>query len=169
MGKNKSGNKIGMILIIVLLVALLVLFAVGFAFLYKAMNKANEGGETNVVVEQQLAIEDITNFPLGDVIVTNLLEGPDKKEHVIKLTVSSLGINNSKDTSKEAGKLIPTLEAQKPIIKDTIIGICRSKTYEELNMTDARVVLKNEILVKLKEIFSTDLIVDVYIDEIFVQ
>ncbi|WP_250278427.1 flagellar basal body-associated FliL family protein [[Clostridium] colinum] len=164
MGKN----KVGMILIIVLLVILLVLFAVGFGFLYKAMNKANQGDEANVVVQQELKIEDITNFPIGDPIVTNLLEGPDKKTHVIKINVS-LGINTSKDTAKDAEKLIPTLEAQKPVIKDTVIGICRSKTYEELNMTDARVVLKNEILLKLQEIFSTDLIVDVYVDEIFLQ
>ena len=55
MGKN----KIGMILIIVLLVSLLILFAVGFTFLYKAMNKANEGGGNNIIVQQELSMEDI--------------------------------------------------------------------------------------------------------------
>lgn len=164
MGKN----KIGMILIIVLLVSLLILFGVGFTFLYKAMNKANEGGSNNIIIQQELSIEDITSFPVGDPIVTNLLEGPDKKDHVVKINVN-LGINTSKDTSKEAEKLIATLEAQKSVIKDIIIGVCRSKTYEELNMTDARAVFKDEILLKLQEVFATSLIVDVYIDEIFLQ
>lgn len=164
MGKN----KIGMILIIVLLVSLLILFAVGFTFLYKAMNKANEGGGNNIIVQQELSMEDIKNFSIGDPIVTNLLKGQDKKDHVVKIDVS-LGINTSKDTSKESEELIATLEEQKPVIKDIIIGVCRSKTYEELNVTDARVVFKDEILLKLQETFDTNLIVDVYIGEIFLQ
>ncbi len=164
MGKN----KIGMILIIVLLVSLLILFAVGFTFLYKAMNKANEGGGNNIIVQQELSMEDIKNFSIGDPIVTNLLKGQDKKDHVVKIDVS-LGINTSKDTSKESKELIATLEEQKPVIKDIIIGVCRSKTYEELNVTDARVVFKDEILLKLQETFDTNLIVDVYIGEIFLQ
>ncbi len=164
MGKN----KIGMILIIVLLVSLLILFAVGFTFLYKAMNKANEGGGNNIIVQQELSMEDIKNFSIGDPIVTNLLKGQDKKDHVVKIDVS-LGINTSKDTSKESEELIATLEEQKPVIKDIIIGVCRSKTYEELNVTDARVVFKDEILLKLQETFATNLIVDVYIGEIFLQ
>lgn len=164
MGKN----KIGMILIIVLLVSLLILFAVGFTFLYKAMNKANEGGGNNIIVQQELSMEDIKNFSIGDPIVTNLLKGQDKKDHVVKIDVS-LGINTSKDTAKEAEELIATLEEQKPVIKDIIIGVCRSKTYEELNVTDARVVFKDEILLKLQETFATNLIVDVYIGEIFLQ
>ena len=161
-------NKIGMILIIVLLVSLLILFAVGFTFLYKAMNKANEGGGNNIIVQQELSMEDIKNFSIGDPIVTNLLKGQDKKDHVVKIDVS-LGINTSKDTSKESEELIATLEEQKPVIKDIIIGVCRSKTYEELNVTDARVVFKDEILLKLQETFATNLIVDVYIGEIFLQ
>lgn len=164
MGKN----KIGMILIIVLLVTLLVLFAVGFAFLYKAMNKANEGPNSNITVEQIIPIEDIANFSVGDPIVTNLLEGPDKKEHVVKLSVN-LGINASKETAKDAEKLMTTLETQKSVIKDIIIGVCRSKTYEELKTTDAQGVFKEEILLKAQETFATNLIVDVYIDEIFFQ
>ena len=157
-------NKMGMILIILLLVILLVLFAVGFAFLYKAMNKTNEGGEANVTTQQVLAIEDITPFSVGEPIVTNLLKGPDNKEHVIKISVN-LGVN----TSKEGEALLSTLETQRVVVKDTIVGICSNKTYEELSVSDARTLLKNEILVKMQEVFATDLIVDVYIDEMFTQ
>lgn len=161
-------NKMGMILIIVLLVTLLVLFAVGFAFLYKAMNKTDEEGTANVTTQQVLSIEDITPFSIGEPIVTNLLKGPDNKEHVIKISVN-LGINTSKDTAKDAETLLATLETQKVVLKDTIVGICSNKTYEELSMADARTVLKNEILLKTQEVFNTDLIVDVYIDDIFTQ
>ena len=161
-------NKMGMILIILLLVILLVLFAVGFAFLYKAMNKTNEGGEANVTTQQVLAIEDITPFSVGEPIVTNLLKGPDNKEHVIKISVN-LGVNTSKEVAKDGEALLSTLETQRVVVKDTIVGICSNKTYEELSVSDARTLLKNEILVKMQEVFATDLIVDVYIDEMFTQ
>lgn len=166
-----SKNKMGMTLIILLLVVLLVLFAVGFGFLgflYKAMNKTNDATDTNIVVQQTVPIEDITVFPLGETIITNLLKGPDQKEHVIKISVN-LGINTSKETSKEAENLISNLELQKTIIKDTIIDICRNKTYEEMEMTNAKTVVKDEILASLQEIFATNLIVDVYIDDFFTQ
>lgn len=163
MGKN----KIGMTLIIVLLITLLILFGVGFTFLYKATNKASQFDTQVVVVEQEVAIEDITNFSIGAPIVTNLLEGPDKKEHLIRLSVS-LGINTSKKVEKDAKELITILEEQKSIIKDTIVGICLNKTYEELSQ-NGRAILKDEILLNLKEKFNTDLIVDVYIDEYFRQ
>lgn len=164
MGKN----KMGMVLIIILLVALLVLFAVGFAFLYKAMNKTNGGVDNQITVEQTVPMEDITTFSIGDPIVTNLLKGPDGKDHVVKISVN-LGINTSKKASKEAEKLLATLESQKTVVKDIILGVCRSKTYEELNETDARLVFKDEILLKIKEAFATNLIVDVYIDDILLQ
>lgn len=163
-----SKNKMGMTLIILLLVVLLVLFAVGFGFLYKAMTKTNNDTDSNIVVEHTVPIGDITVFTLGETIITNLLKGPDQKEHVIKISVN-LGINASKDTSKEATKLISTLELQKTVIKDTVIDICRNKTYEEMEMTNAEAVVKDEILASLQETFETNLIVDVYIDDFFIQ
>lgn len=162
-------NKVGIIVIIVLLVVLLLAFGVGFFLLYKATTNTTNEGQANVIVQQEVAIEDITNFAvLEEPIVTNLLKGPDKKDHIIKLGFS-LGINTSKKTSKEAGKLMTLLETQKSIVKDTVIGICTNRTYEELQTTDARLLLKEEILKSLQETFSTDLIVDVYIYDFFTQ
>lgn len=164
MGKNKTG----MTLIIILLVILLILFGVGFASLYKVMNKANMNFTSNAVFKGQISMEDVTNFSLGDPIVTNLLEGSDKKRHVIKIS-ASLGINTNKKVAKEAEALLGTLEAQKVVIKDIIIGVCRSKTFEELNKSDARQILKDEILLNLQNTFDNNLILDVYIDEIFLD
>lgn len=164
MGKN----KIGVILIVVLLVLLLASFIGGFIFLYKTMNKP-EVPKGSAVVTQEVAIEDITNFLVGEEpILTNLLQGPDKKSHVIQVNVS-LGVNTSKKVKKDAEKLLALLEVKKVIIKDIIIGVCRSKTYEELNKGDASAIIKDEILIKLKKRFETELIVDVYIDNIFIE
>ena len=160
-------NKLGMILIIVLLVILLILFGVGFTFLYKALMKTNNVNQNTVVVEQELPIEDITNFPIAEPIATNLLEGPDKKEHLLRISVN-LGINTSKKEAKNAKKLMPLLEERIPIIRDTIVGVCNNKTYEELSK-NGRDILKDEILLKLQEVFSTELIVDVYINDYLIQ
>lgn len=166
MGKNKTG----VILIVVLLVALLVLFIFGFFALYKALNKANsDEPNASVVLSQEVPIEDITNFAVKEEpIITNLLKGPDKKEHIIKFNVS-LGINTSKKVKKEATKLLTTLETQKLVIEDIIIGVCLSKTYEELSDNNARTILKDEILAKVQQAFNTNLIVDVYLSDLLIQ
>lgn len=164
MGKN----KIGMILIIALLVILLILFGAGFWLLYSTINKANDTESNNTYIEE-ISEEDITIFSVGESsVITNLLEGPDKKKHVIKIKVS-LGINNSKKKAKDATELITLLETKQPFLKDTIINICRNKTFEELNRNDAQAIIKDEMLLRLKEAFKTDLIVKVYIDEIILD
>lgn len=165
MGKN----KVGMILIIVLLVALLILFGVGFFLLYTTMQKGNKVEEVPVVVEEKLDRNDIIIFPIGDeAIVTNLLEGPDGKKHVIKIKVN-LGINASKKNKKEADALIATLTAQTVFLQDTVLGICRNKTFEELKRNDAQALLANEILLKLSDAFNTKLIAEVIINELILD
>ncbi len=165
MGKN----KVGMILIIVLLVALLILFGVGFFLLYTTMQKGNSTEPNPVIVEEKIDRKDITIFPIGEsAIITNLLEGPDGKKHVIKIKVN-LGINTSKDTKKEADSLIETLTAQTVFLEDTILGICRNKTFEELKRNDAQAVLSDEIHLKLSDAFDTKLIAEVIINELILE
>lgn len=159
-------NKVGMLLIIILLVVLLILFGVGFFLIYTTIKKGNEVQEVPVATEQTVERKDIQIFPIGEnPIITNLLDGPDGKKHVIKVKVN-LGINASKKTKKEAEELIATLTAQTVFLEDTILGICRNKTYEELNRNDAQALLANEIHLKLSEAYGTNLIVEVIINEL---
>ncbi|MDE6357156.1 MAG: flagellar basal body-associated FliL family protein, partial [Eubacteriales bacterium] len=147
--------------------ALLISFGVGFFLLWNTMQKGNGTTEiTTVVVEEKLDRKDIAIFPIGEsAIITNLLEGPDGKKHVIKVKVN-LGINASKDNKKEADSLIETLTAQTVFLEDTILGICRNKTYEELKRNDAQQLLADEIHLKLSEAFDTKLIAEVIINEL---
>lgn len=164
---KKKGGKLGIILIIVLLVFLLILFSVGFYLLYNTIKKGNTNNEAvTVVVEEKVDREDIIIFPVGEeAIITNLLKGPDGKTHVIKIKVN-LGINASKKNKKEADKLIEILNAQTVVIEDTILGICRNKTYEELERNDAQAVIADEIHLKLSEVFQTNLIAEVIINQL---
>lgn len=159
-------NKVGIILIIVLLIALLISFGVGFFLLWNTMKKGDNVELTPIVVEEKLDRKDIAIFPIGEsAIITNLLEGPDGRKHVIKIKVN-LGINASKDNKKEADALIETLTAQTVFLEDTILGICRNKTYEELKRNDAQALLADEIHLKLSEAFDTKLIAEVIINEL---
>lgn len=160
-------NKIGMILIIVLLVVLLLTIGIGFFFIFKNLN-TDQTQVTNVVQEEKIDINDIYLFELEDSIYTNLMLGEDNKEHVIKLSVN-LGIDYSGKKTKESDTLVATLTEKIPVIKDNIIGVLRNKTYEELRRVDTQAVLKEEILLKLREEFSTDLIVKVYINDLILQ
>ncbi len=163
---KKKGGKVGIILIIVLLIVLLVLFSLGFFLLYKTIQKGNTSETVTVLVEDKVDREDILIFSVGEeAIITNLLKGPDGKKHVIKIKVN-LGIDSSKKHKKDAAKLIEVLTSQTVVIEDTILGICRNKTYEELERNDAQALLADEIHSKLSEVFKTNLIAEVIINQL---
>lgn len=162
-------NKLGVILIIVLLIVLLLSFGVGFFLLYKTIQKGSKIEQDVPVVENKVDRKDIAIFPVGDSsIITNLLEGPDGKKHVIKLKVN-LGINSSKKEKKKSEALKTTLGEQVVFLEDVVIGICRNKTFEELRRNDAQFLLANEIRQKLSEAFDTNLITEVIINELILD
>lgn len=163
MGKN----KVGIMLIIALLMVLLLTITIGFFFIFKNL-KTDATDTANIVETQSIDVNDIYLFELTDPIYTNLMLGEDNKEHVIKLSLN-LGLDYSGKKTKESDALATTLSGKMPIIKDCIIEILRSKTYEELRRVDTQAVLKEEILLKLKEEFNTELIIKVYINDLILQ
>lgn len=163
-------SKMGVILIGVLVVVLLISFGAGFYVIYSSINSMSDEPETIVIKEEELSMSEILNFDVTgeNAILTNLMMGPDGRTHVIQLKVS-LGINQKADLAVESAELQAILSSQLLAINDIIIGVCRSKTYEELQINDARQILKNELLLKLKDIFKTDLIVDVYVPYLYID
>lgn len=156
-------NKIMMIAIMVLLVVLLVTIGVGFFITLKNLNAgaASSEEEERVVVQ-----EDIKLLKLEDSIYTNLRKGIDGKDHIIKVSLS-LGIDNTKE--KQATEFIETLIEKEVIVMDVAIGVLRNKTYEELQKSDTQEVLREEILSKLQQEFNSNLIVNVYMSDLFLQ
>lgn len=158
-------NKIMMLSIIILLVVLLATIAAGFFITLKKINQ-EPSAEGQVQTEAPASPEEIILFDVADSIYTNLKKGDDGKEHIIKLGVS-LGIDN---TDKKKGEPYKTeLEAKIPMIKDTVIGILRNKTYDELQQADAQNILREEILERLQQDFNTNLIVNVYLSDMFLN
>ncbi len=156
-------NKIMMILIIVLLVILLITIGVGFFLTFKNLNK---GQTVEEEVKEPVKQEDIQLVTYDDSLYTNLRKGDDGKEHVIRVGFS-LGIDISNKKESEAFMLV--LSEKTPIVKDVIIGVLRNKTYEELQKSDAQAVLREEILEKLQQEFESNLIVTIYLSDLFLE
>jgi flagellar FliL protein len=79
-----------------------------------------------------------------------------------------LRITLSLELSKEK-KFQAEVEAKDPRIKDIIISILSSKTFDEIATTQGKIAMKQEILRRLNTIMSGGRIVDVYITEFVVQ
>jgi len=151
-----------MIAIIVLLVVLLVTIGLGFYFMFTNLGKSPDVEET----EKEIAVEDVKPFNLTDSIYTNLLNGTDNKEHVVKLNMS-LGIDNSDE--KDCTEFITMLTENEVVVKDVVISTLKKKTFEELKKSDSLEVLRDELLGNLQKQFNSNLIAKVYISEFFVQ
>lgn len=157
-------NKIMMILIIVLLVILLLTIGVGFFITFKNLNSGDQITEEEKEPVRQENIQLISYD--GESLYTNLRTGDDNKKHVIRVGYS-LGIDIS--DKKESEAFITTLSEKTPIVKDVIIGVLRNKTYEELQKSDAQAVLREEILEKLQQEFDSNLIVTIYLSDLFLE
>lgn len=159
MGKNKV-----MIIVIIALLVVLLATIVGVTIYTIKTIKGSE--DPNLAVKETLKQENIQTVPVSDSIYTNLRDGEDGNGHVIRVKIS-LGIDIT--DSKESTKLIEMLSAKEVVTKDVILGILRDKTFEDMKKTDSREILKNDILTKLQETFDSNLIVKIYIDDMFVQ
>ena len=108
-----------------------------------------------VFAEEERAAYTKYTYPLEEVIV-NLKDG----KHYLKASLA-LGYGLSDDVS-----LIKEKEVQ---IRDTILNILRSKDADEITPIEHTMRLKNEIKGKLNELFSQDIIMDVYITDFLIQ
>lgn len=161
-------NKIMMIVIIVLLL-LLIFTIVGLSvYAINFLGKESEAlpEEPAVVTFDQSTIDLIK---MEDSMYTNLATGADGKEHVIRIKLS-LAVDIT--DKKASAAFIELLNSRDVVIKDVVVGVLRSKTYEELseaNATRAQEVLREEILSNLQQEFNSNMIVTVYIDDLFIQ
>ncbi|NLL69644.1 MAG: flagellar basal body-associated FliL family protein [Epulopiscium sp.] len=163
MEKNK------LLLIGVLLIALVsvtaALFYVSTILNRVASSNPNHGGNGYEVLNGKVPLKDIKIIAIEEPITTNLLSEDEKKQHIVRVT-ASIGINSE---SKQAKKTIQQVEEQNIAIRDIIIEILKTKTFEEMARPDAHQGLKEEILKELQENFQTNVICDVYLGEFFVQ
>ncbi len=159
-------NKIMMIVIIALLLVLIGTIAGLSMYAMRILGKETAAVPQDDKKSAVLDQEKQDMVPLGDALYTNLAKSNDNQEHVIRIKLT-IAVDN---TDKKASPALVTLLGERTVvIKDVVIGVLRTKTYEELLTMNAQEVLREEILTKLQQEFDTNLIATVYIDDLFLQ
>lgn len=157
-------NKVMLIAIIALLVVLIGIIVTAVIMLPGMIKKSEQPAET--VVESTVDHADISLITIEDAIKTNLKTGTDDENHVIQAKFS-VGVDMSdKDNSQSVYDI---LTANTVVIQDVILNTVRNKTYEDLQKADAQEILREEILTRLQEEFNSNLIIRVYISDLFMQ
>ena len=92
----------------------------------------------------------------GDYFVTNITDSKSLLKS--DLTIEMTGKSQYKELTDNTFK-----------VRDIIISVLRTKTYDELKSTDIQDVLKVEISDKLKESLEIDTIQNIYFNEFVIQ
>lgn len=157
-------NKKMMMLIIGLLVVLIGVIIAVAIFIITTVNSDNIV-EVSYVQPNILTPADLTLIPLSQPINTNLITGVEGRERVASLNFS-VAINHNESDSEE---LITVIKRSEPIIRDIALNVLRDRTAAEINSREGPHLISSEILMRLQDEFQSNLIVNVYIVDVFVQ
>ncbi len=128
--------------------------------------EAVEGNKEGTNAKKKLIqIADIVPVSIVDKNIYTLAPDSSGDQYTLRLTVQ-LGFNSK---SKEYTTKKTLIESKLPIVNDIIDSTIRVKTYDNAKKDSFTDELKKEILVKLNEKFDTDVLVDMYFYDFYVQ
>lgn len=110
--------------------------------------------------------ENIRLITYDESIYTELKIGDDNENHVIRESFTLAVDISDKDKSDS---LISELLNKDSVVNSIITDILKNKTFEELKNPDSEANLKKEVLESLRQEFNSDLIVDVYLSNLFLK
>jgi len=156
-------NKKFMVLIIILLVVLLAIVVGVSVMAYKMVN-ANTP-EKAAVIENTGSVDIMksTTVPLGSPMTINLLPDIDGTPHAVNIKVS-IAVNTA---NKEDAELIAKIQGSEAIIRDAVNYVICDKTKEQVSGRVAQDLLKEEIITMLQDVFKTNIIYDVFLEDIY--
>lgn len=158
-----KGSKM-MIVIIGLLVLLIGVIVAAFFFIMNSVNNA----QTANIVQIELpstTVNEVTFIETGGAVNTNLLVGTDGRDRRIVFSFD-IGVNN---THEDAEELISLLTHARPVIRNIALSVARDLTFNEVNDRGGATVLTDEILRRLQDEFTTNLIVRIELTEFMAQ
>ncbi len=153
----------GKLFIILALIIILAVAAAGY-FLFFKKDHAKEDTAQQTTSSQPTAQNDTSATEPGPIqeyptFLVNLADAGGNRY---------LRINVSLELSKEK-TFQAEVVSKDPRIKDIILSILSSKTVDEINTTQGKIALKQEIMRRLNTIMTGGRIVDIYITEFVIQ
>jgi len=147
-------------LIIILSVVVLFMASVGAGF-FILWNKISQipqnpvGGEDVAVKEEENAIGPLYNL---DTMIVNLADHGGKR--YLRVTMA-LELSDP--------EALTTIENRLPQIRDAILMILPTKTYEDVSTTEGKIALRGEIMDKINSLMTKGQVNNIYFTEFVVQ
>lgn len=153
-------------MLIIILGVFLLFMAVmggGFFILWSKMSAAVaqvQNGGTSQVEEEPPPEEEVTMGPIYklDTMIVNLADKGGKR---YLRTTMEMELSNP--------EMVEEIEKRMPQLRDSILMILPTKTYDSISTTEGKIALRDEILTKLNSFLKTGTINTIYFSEFVVQ
>lgn len=162
--QQKKGNPM-MTVLLVLMVVLIGAVAGVFWFFFTNMNDDSSAGQI-VQAIGSTEVEDLYFTRISMPINTNLQTGPDGVLRRVSFDFSVAVDNRHGAESARINRLLVDAE---PVVRDISIAVLRDMTVDQVNSLGGSSALTAEITNRLRNEFSTNLIVDIHVIQLLAQ
>ncbi len=164
--EKKSGGNMVLIIVIVLLVLLLVGGGLAAYFLLSGSNEAAVDAtapQTKTMPTKRITKRSTDYLTIGPMypmsqFIVNLLS--ENGTRFLKTTI---------DLEMDKPELSAELDKKKPLIRDIIIRVLSSKTFEEVSTMKGKSRLKDEIVSKINDVLADGQIKNIFFTDFVVQ
>jgi flagellar FliL protein len=148
------------VLIVVISVAVLFMGMVGAGF-FILWNKISQvPPDPSAIEEMPVEEEENAMGPLYslDTMIVNLSDHGGKR--YLRVTMA-LELNDP--------DAVTTIESRLPQVRDAILTILPTKTYDEISTTDGKIALRNQVMEKINSLITKGRVDNIYFTEFVVQ
>lgn len=171
---KSTGGKGGLIPIIslALIVVTLGLSAISLVTvmgLKNGMAAAEGDAASEEMMTGEISVTDIDTFAFTDNFIFRY-QGIDNPKVTNTVVVDvSIGILTTEDTEEDATILKALLASKESIVRDGLETLLTTRKFAEFQTKEGQELIKSEILLYLQEKLVTELIIDVYFNNLITQ
>lgn len=156
-------SKKMLIIILGVFLLFMTIMGAGFFLLWSKMSAAVaqvQNGNTPQVEEEQAVEEEVTMGPIYklDTMIVNLADKGGKRY-----------LRTTMEMELSKPDLVEEIEKRMPQLRDSILMILPTKTYDSISTTEGKIALRDEIITKLNSFLKTGSITTIYFSEFVVQ
>ena len=172
MAEKKEKHKGNGLKIVIIILLVIIVLGLGFGGSYFLLNKNAENSKSNTTIpvsnniNQTMpnAANELSSYTYNmDEVLVNLADEGGKKLFKGKLFIGY------EPTKKKEKDMLAEFEEKKPIIRDAINNILRSKKSTDIATKENLDNLKKELLATIAPCFKNGRVNNIYFNDIFVQ